>query len=270
MLNRPDLTTRSDWERVADTPEVNEEFSPQGITAVDGKLLFTNHWDGAKSVLYRLDQSTGEVEASAPMPSEAKHTSGLAWDGDNLWAVDHDSNLLYKIDLEATFDRGEVIVEEEWPTGLRGTSGLTLIEEDGREYLAVSDFLWTIETTPSLPVGTGRTFIAPLDRIDTEGSVRAAAEVSYSNGGYSQGLTWDGTYLYESVNILGTNRIDVLDVSTALSQGNGSEPERLVSFEAPGYFVEDLATDGTSMWTTDEHSYGLYRFDKLNQIRRHV
>jgi glutamine cyclotransferase len=240
------------------------------MTVDDESLLVTNHWNGARSGLYRVDRETGEILAEATMPAEAKHTSGLTRDGEWLWALDHESNRLYKLDCERTFEKGEAAVEARYDTGLRGSSGLTRLEANREVFFVISDFLWTIETTPSLPVGSARTYFVPRERIESGIDVERAAKYSYPNGGYSQGLTWDGTYLYESLNNLGTDRIEILDVSEVFESVDGGDIERLGSFEGPAGRIEDLGTDGDSLWTTDEGTYNLYRLDSLGRLRESV
>ncbi len=80
---------------------------------------------------------------------------------------------------------------------------------------------------------------------------------SYQNGGFSQGLEWDGTYLYESENRLGTDIINKMDLSLLLETGSSTEAT-LSEFGAPGSMVEDLAWDGKSFFTSDERAFRLY------------
>jgi glutamine cyclotransferase len=268
VFDMAEIQTRSKWRRVSASPGAEHEYSPQGMTVLDGDLLVTNHWHGEQSRLYRLDSTTGDVLASTALPSEAKHTSGLAWDGEWLWAVDHVSNRLYRLAVAASFEAGQAVVERTVETGFRGASGLSMLEVDGDQYLALSDFRWTVETVPPLPLGSGHTYVAPLDRVADGRSVREAASLSYPNGGYSQGLAWDGTYLYESCNTVGTDRIDIRDVAPAL-RGDATV-ECLGSFEAPGSFVEDLGTDGSRLWTTDEGDYAVYELDALEEVKRRL
>ncbi|MBB6647357.1 hypothetical protein [Halobellus ruber] len=267
LFDRPALRTRDSWRRISSTPGAENGYSPQGITYADDELLFTNHWHGDRSCLYRLDPKTGDIEASSMMPSEATHTSGLAWDDESLWAVDHGSNYLYELDPEASLSSDRVHVKDTFETGLSGSSALTRIEVDGDSFLALSDFLWTIETDLPLPLGTARTYVFRPEELGPGRTVPECAELTYSNGGYSQGLAWDGEHLFESVNVIGTNRIDIRDVAGGL-RGNGRSADRIGSLEAPGYFVEDLTTDGSSIWTSDEHSYSLYELPSLDRIVR--
>lgn len=267
LWRRGEFDTKDDWTRISSSPDGEHQYPPQGMTVEDGDLLVTNHWNGAKSGLYRVDSETGDILARAAMPAEAKHTSGLAWDGEWLWALDHESNMLYQLNIEETFAEEQAVVERQFETGLQGASGLTLIEAGDKAYFVISDFLWTIETTPSLPVGSARTYIVPRTRVERGKTVEQAAVCSYNNGGYSQGITWDGSYLYESLNNLGTDRIEVLDVSDILSDPDTGNIDRIGSFEGPAGRIEDLGTDGDTLWTTDEGTYALYRLDSLGYIR---
>lgn len=270
LCDRATFRTQIDWTKIASTPRANAGHRPQGITAVDGDLAMTTHFEGKRSMLYRLDADTGEIKNSALMPPVATHTSGLSWDGELLWAVDHACNNLYKLDFEATLNTGKSVIKDRTTTGLSGCSGLTLLENEGNRYAAISDFLWTIETTPPLPMGSARTYIVPVDRLWTEQSVPTAAVLSYENGGYSQGLTWDGEYLYESLNNIGTNRVEILDIMGLSEPTIKNNVQRVASFQAPGYFVEDLATDRESLWTSDERQYELYELPYLKQIRQRL
>lgn len=268
LLRRPAVA--ADWQALGPSPDGEQAYPPQGATVANDDLLLTNHWNEARSELYQVDPESGTVLAQATLPSEATHTSGLAWDGEWLWAVDHAANTLYQLDRAATFETGAAVVEASYDTGLRGASGLTVLEVDDSAYLAVSDFVWSIQTTPMLPMGSARTYVVPRPTLDEPGSLTDAAILSYPNGGYSQGLTWDGTYLYESLNNLGTDRVEVLDVEAAVRERDGNRVTRLGSFAGPAGRIEDLATDGETLWTTDEGTYELYRLDALSTVRDRV
>jgi hypothetical protein len=114
-----------------------------------------------------------------------------------------------------------------------------------------------------------RTYLVPLDRV---GDLRVrpianVASLSYVNGGFSQGLAWDGHYLYESANAIGSSEIRVLDVAAAIDRGDASAVREVGRLAAPAGAVEDLETDGDTLWTSDESSFRFYRLTGLPQIR---
>lgn len=243
-----------DWIELGSPPGGLERYPPQGLTLADGQLVFSEHWNDTRSVLYLVEPQGMVVRAQASMPTRAVHTSGLAWDGETLWAVDHASCELFALDLQATFAEGAAQVRRAWPTGLGGPSAMTVLRVDGVVYLAISDFMHS-----------GRTYLVARDRVpELNGlSLPEIAHVSYANGTFSQGLTWDGRHLLEAVNNRGVDRIEVYDVVSAVREGDGGLVRLLGSFSAPGSAVEDLATDGQQLWTSDEKSYRWYRLPDL-------
>ncbi len=254
----PEHGRAEDWVELGSPPGGPQRYPPQGFTLAGGQLVFSEHWNDTRSVLYLVDPQGMEVLSQASMPAQAVHTSGLAWDGETLWAVDHASCQLFDLDLRATFTKGDAQVRRAWPTGLGGPSALTMLQVDGVVYLAISDFMHS-----------SRTYLVPRDRIPELGvlTVPEIARVSYANGTFSQGLAWDGQHLLEAVNNTGVDRIEVYDVERAVRQGDAGLVRRLGSFSAPGTAVEDLATDGQQLWTSDEHSYRWYRLPDLPRAK---
>ena len=124
-------------------------------------------------------------------------------------------------------------------------------------YLAISDFL-----------NTHRTYLIHRDKVPqlNQSSLPELATICYRNGAFSQGLTWDGRYLYEAIGNRSTDRIEVYDVTQALVQGDSALVRNLGSFTAPGKMVEDMATDGRRLWTSDEHSYHWYVLPDLPDL----
>lgn len=174
--------------------------------------------------------------------------------------ADFNANRLYRLELERTFRTGVASVIASYPTGLRGTSALTELSVAGTNYLAISDYGW-------LP--SSRTYIVRIDRV-AELETRALADVadlSYENDGFSQGLAWDGTFLYEAVNGLPKDSIWIVDIAQALVTHDAGRVRHLGRFDGPGHGIEDLATDGRSFFTSDESSFEFYRHDNLAMLR---
>ncbi len=254
----PDADVEVRWESVAATPGGADENPPQGIAALGAQIVLNTHFRDTKSVAYVLD-SEGVVVTEVTLPTEAVHVAGLAWDGEGLWAVDYGNGRLYVLNWAASLDAGKAIVRRVYPTGLAGASGLTLLDHDGVRYVGISEF-----------GGTERTWIVPLDRLSELAPSVAVPDVaafSYDNGGFSQGLTWDGTFLYDAVNTSGTDRVLVVDPRPGFA--GADEVPVLGTFEAPGPFVEDLVAVGDVLWTSDEHTYEVYRTGDLGTVRAH-
>ncbi len=249
-----------DWTELGPVPRARERFRPQGL-AFDGEMLWlTDHHRNARSHLYRLDPASLEVSLDARMPAGALHPGGLALHDGLLWALDYVSTQLLAIDPERTLETGHVHVEARLATGLAAASGLTGLTVDGETYLAFSDFLWRLQTTPPRPDGSAMTYVVPADALDALGkaTVPELAVLAYDNGGFSQGLTWDGDALLEACNNLGIDRVEVLDVRDAIRAGDPELIDRRGAFLGPGPMIEDMATDGERLWTSDEGTFRVY------------
>ena len=235
------------WENKGPTPEGAKKFTPQGLTWVDGHLIFANTWKDTRSRVYRINPTKMAIEGHFDMPSDARHTSGLAWDGKHIWAADYSSNQCYQIDLDASFVAGQARVVGAFPTGLRGTSACCIVRYEGRELLAISDFM---NSRKSL-------FVDHINAIE-KGTARESIVFSYRNEGYSQGLEFDGKFIYESENKLGYDVINKIAIDK-LDFERDSVKATVRQYTAPYRGIEDLAWDGEAFWTTDERSFCFYR-----------
>jgi len=204
---------------------------------------------------------TGEATAVGrvvSLPPEATHTSGLAWDGESLWAVDYAADVLYELDATATLEHAVLSVRSRWPTGLRGSSALTVIEWSGKPWLALSDFRASCET-----------LLVPLESLRSSPGeeVSKLARHTYSNRCFSQGLTTSNGLLIEALGAPGRDYLRVLRLPAAPGGGRTIAPEELMLLEAPGPAVEDLATDGVSLWTTDEVTFEVFKCRLPDSLR---
>lgn len=235
---------------IGPTPGVDAGYPPQGLTSIDGQLVHSHHENDLRSRLFWVDDDFS-VQRQLLLPAESVHASGLAWDGRSLWSVDYLANRLYRIDPKGDDGAGGVRVTGSWPTGLEGSSALTFIPSEEGGLIVVSDFLHTC-----------RTWLVPIEAIPgSTGGLIDYAVGSYVNGCLSQGLVWTGSVLLESVGRVGEDRVLVIDVEPLLA---GRGPARLLKrLRGPGPMAEDLATDGTWVWTTDEHTYRAYRCEGL-------
>lgn len=235
------------WEDLGPVPLREKRYTPQGMTWVDGRIVFANCWRNTRSRVYRIDPDGMQIEAWFDMPSEAVHTSGLAYDGVDLWAVDFKSNRCYQIALDASYRQQRAEVLASFPTGLGGTSACCFVPVNGETLLAISDFRRTC-----------RTFLVRHEAAMAAGEMAQHVVASYRNGGFSQGLEWDGRYLYESENRLGVDVLNELNLDLLLETGDAGRATRR-QFAAPHRGVEDLAWDGHTMYTSDEVSFSFYR-----------
>ena len=235
------------WEDKGSTPLGENRYTPQGLTWANGKLLFANSWKNTRSRVYEFDPDSMQVQRYFDMPDEAVHTSGLAWDGEFLWAVDYISNCGYCIELEGSLAAGAAKVVGRFDTTLRGTSACCIVPWNGRPLLAISDFMNSRRTI----------FVRREEAIQT-GTARGATEFEYRNEGFSQGLEYVDGYLYESENKMGIDIVNKISLDELVRTRNARRAT-VTQYPAPSKGVEDLAWDGESLWTSDETLFRFFR-----------
>ena len=69
------------WTDLGSVPEAESKYTPQGLTWVNGRLIFANSWKNTLSRVYEYDPKSMHLMRQFDMPDGAVHTSGLAWDG---------------------------------------------------------------------------------------------------------------------------------------------------------------------------------------------
>jgi len=235
------------WEDRGPTPLGEQRYTPQGLTFVEGRLVFANSWRDARSRLYEIDPDSMHILRWFDMPPEAVHTSGLAWDGKRLWAVDYKSNRAYCIDLEQSLADQRVQIVGSFATTLRGTSACCFVPWNGRMCLAISDFM-----------RTRRTLLVRYDEALESGTAEGCVEFSYANEGLSQGLEYFDGCLFEAENKWGLNVVNQLSLDR-LRETASAHRSTIRQFAAPSRGVEDLAWDGEWLWTSDESVFRFYR-----------
>lgn len=240
-------TRLATWDSLGPTLPVGQDHTPQGMTSIDNDIIFASSLMNTKSIVYRIDGQSMEVLQEFDMPPEAVHTSGLAFDGQHLWAVDYISNQCYELDQAASFISGNAVVTRRFATGLKGTSACCFVFYQGELLLAISDFMHT-----------RRTYLVRHQQAAEAGDMKNAVVVSYENEGFSQGLAWDGEYLYESENKLGRDVVNKMDLALLLKTGK-ARAATVVQFNGPANGIEDMAILGDLLYTSDETTFQFYK-----------
>lgn len=170
----------------------------------------------------------GDVTNQITSPSSC--VTGLAFDGEAIWAADRKTDRIYQIDYQT----GDIVHSFTSPGYF-----VTGLAWDG-EYLWVSDMDFTNTATESY---TGKIY-----RIDP----RSGGTVSLimPPAPDPQGLAWDGKYLWVSDS--GENTI------SRISPGDGTT---IASFKSPSQDPRGLAWDGKYLWLADRSRDEVYRID---------
>jgi glutamine cyclotransferase len=217
------------------------------MTWHNGEIVIAVSAKNRPSVVFSMSGETFAITGSFEMPRDATHTSGLASDGQYIWAVDYSARRCYEIDLAPSLSAGAGQIRGTFDTSLEGTSACCFLTFNGGRVLAISQFR----------AGRQTVFVDHQGSVK-EGSTQGHIVFSYRNEGFSQGLEYDGNYLYESENKAGGSVVNRIDIDS-LRRTRDSYLSTVVQYNAPGWGVEDLAWDGRKMWTADEYSLRLFR-----------
>lgn len=235
------------WQDKGPTPLGHKGYTPQGMTWVGKHLVFANTWKNKRSRVYEIDPESMEELRHFDMPRGAVHTSGLAWDGKYLWAVDYKSRRAYCIKLEPSLESGEARLVGSFDTTLGGSSACCIVTWKGRRYLAISDFMRSSTTV----------FVRRHEALEA-GTAKGSIAFAYRNEGFSQGLEFIDGYLYEAENKWGRNVINKIDLRL-LEKSRSSRKATVTQYLTPARGVEDIAWSGKAIWTSDE---SVFRFFK--------
>jgi glutamine cyclotransferase len=235
------------WLDKGPTPLGERGYAPQGLTWANGRLIFANTWRNTRSRVYEFAPTTMQVLRQFDMPLPAVHTSGLAWDGKLLWAVDYIANLGYCLDLEPSLAGGTACVVGQFETLMQGTSACSIVPWNGEACLAISDFM-----------NSRRTVFVRMQEAIASGSVRGHVVFEYRNEGFSQGLEYAEGCLYESENKVGLDVVNKICLAR-LAETRDARRATVKQYPAPSKGVEDLAWDGEAFWTSDETVFRFFR-----------
>jgi len=207
-----------------DTGTVVYQFAAPS-TNVDGMAWDGEYlWLGSDGLdrIYKMD-TLGNVVDSFPAPSTT--ATGLCWDGTNLWCADGGTILIYKLDPTT----GAILSTIPGPGTGSSCEGLAWMND------TIWNTNWSNNTIWELDPATGTIW----------GQFPA-------QGTGSTGLTWDW-----HDNVL-WNSDQLTDYIYKLNPVTGAV---ITSFACPDLEVQDLAFDGTYLWTCGWTTGNVYKMD---------
>ncbi len=187
-------------------------------------------------------------------------STGLTFDGKNLWVADHEADKLVCVDPKTGATIKELLSPGFWPMGL-AWDGKYLWNADWKQkkifQVDPSDgaILKTIDAPGDNPQGLawdGKTLwvsdpkAREIMKIDL--SDGTAVQSFQAPAGSPHGLTFDGTYLWCSDRM--ADEIHMIDPR------NG---EVIIVLKSPGAYPRGLAWDGKYLWNVDYQTDSLYQ-----------
>jgi outer membrane protein assembly factor BamB len=209
-------------------------------------------------------------DVKATIPSPGLNISGLAWDGSYLWALDDSTDSIYQLDSST----GEVMfstkLHTEKPKGLAWNGKNMLFSGlDNKIFEMVIEkenfgLIKHVYTEPN-KLNTTRFRIKAIT-CDNEGiwyahyagwssriiKINNNGEVIFSALGISDGLAYDGNYLWNLISTEGISfgRVYKCDLLTG---------KRIGVFKIPGKYPTSITFDGSCFWISDRGTKKIYR-----------
>lgn len=207
-----------------------------------------------------LARHVGDVIGSIPSPGPC--VTGLTWDGKNLWAADHKTDALYRIDSRTGKVLARLPSPGYRPAGLAwdGKNLWNVDPVENRIY-RLDVRRGTVDLTVEAPVAEsaalawdGRhlwlasTRKGKLHRIDRSDGTTIDSHTTPSPS--VDGMAFDGRYLWIADRI--SDQLHVVDPTSS---------EVLFSVKAPGPHVTGIAFDGAHLWVADYQTDRIYRLE---------
>ncbi len=194
------------------------------------------------------------------MKAPYSFSTGLTYDGTNLWLADYKADKLVAINPTSGVKVREIASPGFWPEGLTWDGkNLWNVDRKQKKIFKVDPdngtILKMLDSPASSPAGLtwdGNTIWIADHRSDEimkiDLSDGTAIQSFDAPAGYVQGLTFDGTYLWCS------DRIE--DEIYMVDPQNG---EVILIVKAPAPYPRGLAWDGEFLWNVDYQSDSLYK-----------
>ncbi len=233
--------------------QVSHTYKTAGTFIV--KLTVTDDLGATGSTTRSVLVRESAVVESFAVPGE--EPSGLAWDGENFWLADLDSEKIYKLDKAGKL-LSSFAAPGSTPTGLAwdGTNLWVADSFDGQIYkvnLQNGKVVGAFDLPNSDPQGLawdGANFwvvdadTGKLEKLNSNGDLLESFD---SPGDSPAGLTWDGKNLWMSDSDAGVIKIDP------------ATGKQISTVKAPGPDPRGLAWDGTYLWVVDGETLKAYR-----------
>ena len=201
---------------------------------------------------------SGKIVQEIPAPY--KRSTGLTYDGNNLWVADYQKHLLICIDPKTGETVKEIPSPGLWPLGLAwdGTN-LWNIDKYQRRIFKIDPDNGTILSAIGTPSGSsegltwvGNTLWVTDSRSDEimkiDLSDGTAVKTFSAPDSDIRGITYDGTYFWC------TDRMK--DEIYMVDPDNG---EVIIITDSPGPFTRGIAWDGQYLWNVDYQTNTIYQ-----------
>lgn len=235
------------WKEQAALKKIVPGYIPQAISGDNNRLFLTLTRSNTPSLLVIFSVRGPALLKKFEFPGTVKKPSGMDFFERKLWLIDGQNGKLVGVDIAQSLATGSLAITDEIDTGIDGASGLAFVSFQGRTYLALSVFL-----------KEGQTYLIDFAQALKGAGFAKSIRYSIKNYNFSQGLAFDGRYLYDANSFFGFDRIFKIDIEKAVANEsyNGAVVE---VFNSPDQMIKDIFISNNEIWTTDEYTFKLYK-----------
>lgn len=241
---------RTGWHYEFQFPELilNTTPIPQSICFLDATTLLLAAYAGTKSVIYRVDLTTGEYTGRASSTTYQHINSMHLAQDDSVWVqcVVGGFDQRKQLDLATSFVTGAITESASWNTGDVPTSAIAFATAGGVEYVLLSQFS-----------SSSNTKVYVFLRSQMSGTVNQVDRVKrFDVGANVQDIVQrasDG-HVYVSRSSASGGQVQAYDLAAILAGPDDSSPTPVLTFPAPTIMSEGLDFHPTTdrMWMLTE------------------
>jgi CDP-diacylglycerol---glycerol-3-phosphate 3-phosphatidyltransferase len=235
------------WKEQSNLKKILPEYSPLAISGDGSRLFLTFQKSNAPTILAIIDSASQTILKRIEIPNVYGKLTDMDYYAKRLWMINGEDGRLITVDIAQSLASGSFVVLDEIETGIEGVNGLVFVQVDERPFLALSVYL-----------KEGRTYLADYSRMQKGNGVRESIRSEIKNYNFSQGLAFDGVYLYDANSYFGFDRIFKVDLRRVLV--NESYNDSVVEvFNSPDQMIKGIFIRGNDIWTLDEFTLKLYK-----------
>lgn len=235
------------WKEQVALKKILPGYIPQAISGDGHRLYLTFARSNAPSLLAIYSVHRPTLLTKFEFPGTVTKLSGMDYFDHKLWLIDGQNGKLVTVDIARSIEAGSLQIADEIDTGIEGASGLAFISYRGRTYMAISVFL-----------KEGETYLIDYSQALKGTGFAKSIRYTIKNYNFSQGLAYDGRYLYDANSFFGLDRIFKIDIEKAIA--NESYNGAIVEvFNSPDQMIKGIYIYDNEIWTVDEYSLKLYK-----------
>jgi phosphatidylglycerophosphate synthase len=197
-----------------------------GFSAYKGNYLVMTRTDDSRLIINLVDPKDNKISGVFEAPSYITPTINcFPIDGDTLLTPDRFTNMLFGLDLKASFESGRALITMTIPMGHLKITGLCLGVYKGKPVWLAANYLYT-----------RKTYIIDPEIARSEGSALKGKMASYINGAFPAGIIYRNGYIVEHNSSFINELLYVAQLSK-LIEDSGVMEAAAASFLPPARFA---------------------------------